>query len=224
MPTSDVADPLADIEREDGDARGDWRDLIFIETTVMKPDECTALKRLFDRYVDAGRAEGAPNARRVEVWLGGRPYPRSGIDANTIVPEGTEKLASRISALIQVHNNNHWRFDIIPYPRMCVSSQVLLDWQAAGNRKMRWHSDYTADPRDKEQNFEVKIVAGIQLSDPADYDGGQLEIYSGSEIVRPALEQGDMVLYPNFLLHRRLPITRGCRLGLITLAYGPCWR
>jgi PKHD-type hydroxylase len=219
-----ATDPLADIPDRPAAPDGEWRELIFQESMVIRPDECARLKRLFDQYVQRGHGRVRPNSRRIDrVWLGGLPRP-PGMDENTIVPEGTEKIAYRLSALIQAHNFEHWRFDIPLYPKMCIPSSIVLDWNAAGPGKMAWHSDYTCEPSDRARNLEPKIFAIVQLSEPSEFEGGDLEIYTGRQTVRPKLEQGDMVLFPNFLLHRRHPVTRGARLTAVTMAFGPCWR
>lgn len=51
------------------------------------------------------------------------------------------------------------------------------------------------------------------LSDPAEYDGGELVIhdtYGEHEVKLPA---GDLILYPSSSLHRVAPVTRGARLA-----------
>jgi PKHD-type hydroxylase len=51
------------------------------------------------------------------------------------------------------------------------------------------------------------------LSDPADYDGGELiieEMYGPQSVKLPA---GDLVLYPSKSLHRVTPVTRGARIS-----------
>lgn len=61
--------------------------------------------------------------------------------------------------------------------------------------------------------IRTDLSATLFLSDPGDYDGGELVIedtYGEHEVKLPA---GDMVLYPGSSLHRVEPVTRGARLA-----------
>jgi len=55
------------------------------------------------------------------------------------------------------------------------------------------------------------ISATLFLSEPDEYDGGELEIEGPFGIQAVKLEAGDMVLYPSSSLHRVTPVTRGAR-------------
>lgn len=60
------------------------------------------------------------------------------------------------------------------------------------------------------------ISATIFLTDPDDYDGGELVVeseYGAQEVKLPA---GDMILYPSNSLHQVNPVTRGQRTCAIT--------
>lgn len=60
------------------------------------------------------------------------------------------------------------------------------------------------------------LSATLFLSDPADYDGGELLIEGGSGATAIKLSAGDMVLYPSSSLHQVTPVTRGERVCAIT--------
>ncbi len=55
------------------------------------------------------------------------------------------------------------------------------------------------------------ISCTLFLSDPDDYDGGELVIEDTYGEQRVKLPAGDMVLYPGTSVHRVLPVTRGHR-------------
>jgi PKHD-type hydroxylase len=66
-------------------------------------------------------------------------------------------------------------------------------------------------------NFTIRsdLSATIFLSDPGDYDGGDLVIegHYGGQAVK--LAAGDMILYPSSSLHQVTPVTRGERIAAI---------
>ncbi|MDR3511590.1 MAG: Fe2+-dependent dioxygenase [Caulobacteraceae bacterium] len=68
------------------------------------------------------------------------------------------------------------------------------------------------DPRTG-RKLRTDVSATLFLSEPEDYDGGELEIADtyGEHAVK--LKAGDLVLYPATSLHQVTPITRGERLA-----------
>jgi PKHD-type hydroxylase len=63
------------------------------------------------------------------------------------------------------------------------------------------------------ERVRTDLSATLFLSDPADYDGGELMIEDtyGQRSVK--LDAGDVVLYPSTSLHRVMPVTRGVRVA-----------
>lgn len=61
--------------------------------------------------------------------------------------------------------------------------------------------------------LRTDVSATLFLSNPADYDGGELQIEDtyGRHCVK--LAAGDMVVYPATSLHQVMPITRGVRIA-----------
>ena len=57
------------------------------------------------------------------------------------------------------------------------------------------------------------MSATLFLSEPDEYDGGELEIETAADTQAVKLAAGDMVLYPSGALHRVLPVTRGARIA-----------
>jgi PKHD-type hydroxylase len=53
------------------------------------------------------------------------------------------------------------------------------------------------------------------LSDPTDYDGGELHLADGATSPRFKLPAGHVVLYPTRLLHQVTPVTRGERWAFV---------
>ena len=67
--------------------------------------------------------------------------------------------------------------------------------------------------RDGAGRVRTDISCTLFLSDPDDYDGGELVIEDTYGTQRVKLPAGDLVLYPGTSVHRVEPITRGHRFG-----------
>lgn len=57
------------------------------------------------------------------------------------------------------------------------------------------------------------VSVTLFLSEPEEYDGGELEIEDQFGVQAVKLAAGDMVLYPSSSLHRVTPVTRGARIA-----------
>lgn len=64
-----------------------------------------------------------------------------------------------------------------------------------------------------------KLSLTIQLSDPDDYEGGELVLNTGEEIIMPK-EQGKLVCFPSYVLHEVRPVTKGTRYSLVAWITG----
>ncbi len=63
--------------------------------------------------------------------------------------------------------------------------------------------------------LRTDLSGTLFLSDPADYDGGELVVESltGPQVIK--LPAGDLFLYPATRVHDVAPVTRGVRLGVV---------
>jgi len=56
----------------------------------------------------------------------------------------------------------------------------------------------------------------IFLNEPADYEGGELQVRLGDSELRFKLKPGEAIIYPSDSLHQVVPVTKGERLVAIT--------
>jgi PKHD-type hydroxylase len=69
-----------------------------------------------------------------------------------------------------------------------------------------------------------KLSFTVQLSDPREYVGGDLVLYTGDR--EPSLaprEQGSITVFPSWLLHEVTPVTQGVRRALVGWIEGPVY-
>lgn len=78
------------------------------------------------------------------------------------------------------------------------------------------HTDL-AQPADR---HDRKLTCVLQLSDPSDYEGGDLEI--AGNLVDKA--QGTIVVFPSFFQHQVIPVTAGTRVSATLWLTGPGWK
>lgn len=64
-----------------------------------------------------------------------------------------------------------------------------------------------------DQYLRTDLSCTLFLSDPQDYDGGELMMAHPDHEVAVKWDAGDMVLYPSTSLHRVNPVTKGTRLA-----------
>ena len=82
------------------------------------------------------------------------------------------------------------------------------------------------DPEGKYRKGKVrKLSVTCQLSDPNDYEGGNLELGELSEdmtlkIYKAEKQKGSITVFPSFVYHRITPITKGTRYSLVVWNLG----
>jgi PKHD-type hydroxylase len=70
------------------------------------------------------------------------------------------------------------------------------------------------------KNIDRKITLSVQLSDDADYVGGELAIFNKSS----TRTKGSVICFPSYFPHEVKQITSGERWSLISWAWGPDWQ
>jgi PKHD-type hydroxylase len=69
-----------------------------------------------------------------------------------------------------------------------------------------------------------KLSVVVQLSDPADYEGGELCIQTSNNPQPMQKEQGFLVAFPSYVLHGVQPVTKGTRYSLVAWLTGPAFK
>jgi PKHD-type hydroxylase len=82
-----------------------------------------------------------------------------------------------------------------------------------------WHIDYGPH-----NTMPRKISMSIQLTDPSEYQGCDLQFQAGNTIGVAPRKRGALIAFPSFLLHRVTPIVSGTRKALVVWLVGPDFR
>jgi PKHD-type hydroxylase len=74
---------------------------------------------------------------------------------------------------------------------------------------------------DRAINIPVrKLSISIQLTNPEEYEGGELYLYDDDKGTVMHKSQGTLILFPSYVLHEVMPVTKGERNSLVTWVTG----
>ena len=74
---------------------------------------------------------------------------------------------------------------------------------------------------DRGLNMPVrKLSISIQLTDPEEYEGGELYLYNDDKETLMDKTQGTLIIFPSYVLHEVMPVTKGTRNSLVTWVTG----
>jgi PKHD-type hydroxylase len=120
----------------------------------------------------------------------------------------------RVAAGIKQVNDKDFKFDITGLNEGLQFTRYSEDDQG----HYTWHVD--TGPRIPVR----KLSISIQLSDPTDYDGGDLQFRYGAEVATAPKTRGAAIIFPSYVLHRVTPVTRGTRYSLVGWVTGPAFK
>ena len=146
-------------------------------------------------------------------------YPIPETNRAVLIQETVPNTAVRNSAVrfVPISADDQWIFDRL----QAVAARVNQDLQfeLSGFREgfqiaryspgefYHWHADLGADDASLR-----KLTLVVQLTDPADYEGGAVEFFPTP--INVPRERGAVIVFPSYVLHRVVPVTRGVRHSL----------
>ncbi|GGL52886.1 2OG-Fe(II) oxygenase [Wenxinia marina] len=131
------------------------------------------------------------------------------------VPEA-HWVMDRLIALVRSANRDAYGFDLTDFSE----SPQVARYGAERQGHFAWHADIGDGPLARRR----KLTLVVQLSEPADYEGGRLEVWPSGHPLTAETARGAATLFPSYLLHRVTPVTAGERFSLTTWAHGPRFR
>lgn len=164
------------------------------------------------------------------------PMQNAHLGLNDNPKEDTESRRSQVGFIM----SNDWRFrrlfddlwrtaieannDFFNVHLSRLEFVQFAEYDAVYNGEYKEHHDVfwlNNDPF-----YHRKLSCVVQLSDPADYEGGRFEITDASFPPDPEelINQGTVIFFPSFLRHRANPVTRGIRYSIAAWFEGPKWR
>jgi PKHD-type hydroxylase len=122
---------------------------------------------------------------------------------------------------IHYFNSSAWRFKI----KHAEEQFQYTEYEGNYKGKYDWHVDLG-----KGNTCTRKISVTIQLSDPTEYEGGELQLFDPitDKIDFPYVSiekaKGTITVFPSFTPHRVTPVTKGIRKSLVLWVGGVPFR
>ena len=119
-------------------------------------------------------------------------------------------LYKKIASFVFDENTKHYKFDLYG-----LTEDLQFTIYDTIDDHYKWHYDSGgAQVR--------KLSLSIQLSDPKDYEGCELEFIESENGNKDLLKpQGTIILFPSYLAHRVTSLTSGTRYSLVSWIGGP---
>ena len=130
----------------------------------------------------------------------------------------TDRVYRRMEEAVLALNARFFRFDLSGLAKF----QYALYGGPEGGH-FDWHKDYGRDPSDPAREPR-KLTLSLQLSDPSDYEGCELQVRGGNRIDTAPKARGTVIAFPANVLHQVTPIRAGTRRALVVWAVGPEFR
>jgi len=166
--------------------------------SAFTPSEIVKIKELGDKMPKQQAVTGGSEEPQLN------DYRISEISWIPEIPE-SDWLYKKIADYAVVANREMWNFDIWGFPDDLQYTTYFGDGG---------HYDWHVDLGPTMSNRKMSVV--LQLSTPEEYEGGELQINIGSEVMSVKKELGLLCFFPSFLLHRVTPVTSGVRQSLVT--------
>ena len=121
-------------------------------------------------------------------------------------------VSSIFAHYFHIANKEIWEYDL-----KCLDGIQITRYDEGDH--YTWHSDYGTT---EDNRFTRKLSATLLVTDPSEYEGGELEFidYHNNLVVAPSVK-GTMIVFDSRIPHRVRPITKGTRISLVTWMLGP---
>jgi len=175
----------------------------YYYTNVFSVEEIDKIKEITKTYdMEDGNVSGSIdyNYRKSNIcWLP--------------INEETLFIYDTVLKLVIDANNEMWKFNITNLKEEMQFTEYNEDPNEPGHYD--WHMDVGSGCGTR------KLSVSIQLTDPLEYEGGDLEFMIHRSIIKAPREQGTVIMFPSYLTHRVTSVTKGRRNSLVFWLHGP---
>ena len=126
-------------------------------------------------------------------------------------------IAAVMAHSVREANNSLFKFNLTRW-----SERIQYTVYDGKGSNYGWHQDTAASPYN--ENEIRKLSISLVLSDPDDYEAGELQLLSGKQMSSYRAPKGTAIVFPSPTTHRVRPLKSGIRRSLVGWYGGPPWR
>ena len=154
------------------------------------------------------------------------------LEAKVGVGSGMENSDIRRSELnwMPKNENTSWVFETLAHAVSSLNAEYfnfnltglfekiqLTNYNGDKQGHYTWHQDFGSP------GISRKLSVVVQLSNPEEYEGGELQLFNSKNPINIKKQRGLVVVFPSWTLHRVTPVTKGTRQTLVTWVSGPAF-
>jgi PKHD-type hydroxylase len=128
----------------------------------------------------------------------------------------TKRLFEFMQQIVQDANSRFWNYDLWGFH----DALQYTTYEGEEKGHFGWHMDAGENSGRAPRKLSISLL----LSDPSEYDGGEFEYFDGQPRRLLVKDKALAIVFPSFVQHRVLPVTRGLRKVLVGWVCGPRFR
>lgn len=178
-----------------------WYEKVFTDEEIETIKEYAKTQAVVAAKIAGEDAPAPDEIRKTKVsWL-------------SLTPE-TVWIYERMANIVKELNAQYYNFDLYGF---CEDMQFTIYEETESH--YTWHIDMGDN-----SNAPRKMSIVLQLSDPSEYEGGELQVRTRAEPETVNKQKGLATMFPAYTLHRVTPVTKGARYTLVIWVCGPAFK
>lgn len=196
-----------------------WKSLInYTNNPVLTDAQIDKIKNIaYEIGMDQGQT-GLPGIEKTEEEMKWQEKNVRNSKVSFIPFEKMPEIYESISDGVNYVNRESMNFKDLYLQEFAQYTEYGL------NNFYDYHTDFNflkTPPKTSVPNLVRKVSVSIQLNDPSEFEGGELELLFGKDPMVFSLKKGHALTFASFILHRVRPITKGIRKSLVLWYGGP---
>jgi len=168
---------------------------------------------------------------RIERQGDALPLTQAGLMTGKIAADARDQIRITRTAWLDGVPENKWIYDRVQQIAMMINAMAYRFELTGFSERIQYsvyhgseggHYDWHVDQGPLVTRRKLSLT--LQLTDPAAYQGGDLQFMAGARSESAPRERGMLIAFPSYGLHRVTPVTAGTRKSLVIWVTGPQFR